>query len=410
MLPEVQKLPQTLPTTTLKFNPMFIPPPPPPPARLNAAVATGPSNVGSRAAKVLAVVMIGLGAAALCTGLGTPLGAALIACGGLVFGASVEADLRSVSVASLGKNGILNVVTYNVGAGLADFRLACLFNGLKDEVVNHELYQAAKLRTAAYFSKLVDENGADVIMLQEITGADVLIGMLREKGFQVLSHGLFNDDCAIVLHPKRFEVLETLCADIDRQDTALVVARDRRSQQTFLFGSAHVPGMYLVEPDPRDALDGDNYLRNLVSEINAVSTRYPGIVRILGADMNRNPERWSAPFTMLKGAGFDLHRSNEPTEVIPTQPEYPMRELDFIFSSVRSPTWWDWLSGTTKKTPEITSDTTALLNFEMEHGVPYASDHRPVKATIDYIYNRPGSRGATQQQTVTSAPVDPEQR
>jgi len=368
---------------------------PPSPHVLNKAGAMERGNLESRVAKGLALVMVGLGVAAMFTGFGIPAGAVLIACGGLLFGGSVEADMRWSIASANGKNGSLNVVTYDLGGGFTDFRQLCSYLNVDKSWITDPMYQDARGATAALIIDLVQTGKADILTLQNITSGDGLIKKLTDQGLSVIHIGSPDDDCAIVLDPKRFCELERFCAADSGLETVLVVARDNRSKQTFLFGSAHIPWMDLTQNN--FASRANKYIEDLVTEMNKLSARYPGIIRVLGADMNGNPEKWRAPFDALKAEGFHLHRTGAITAVGSPQRDGSEREVDFIFTGFKDyPTWLDWLFGTMKKVPIIEAQTTTLMDIrERAEMSDSASNHVPVNAKIEYIYNQPATPAAT---------------
>jgi len=370
-----------------------------PPAhnRLNIFGALGRVNLGSPIVKVFAVVMIGLGAASITTGFGIPAGAALISCGVILLGGSIEASIRTAAAARTHSDGELNVVTFNIGANIEDYRLLCMHNGCEPTKEN---YHSSQVRAAAFFKGLIQSKQADVILLQEVYDNKILLEALGQEGFeiyrcnQLTMRGEPKDDCAILLHPDRFHVKRVIRARIDGEDAPVVVANDKLTNHIFMFATAHVPGMTLINVNSmaEQAQIGDGYIEKLLPFMERVSTENSVGIQIFGADMNRNPEKWDYPFGLLNDAGFDTHRTGQTTEVFPPQPQYPQRELDFIFSRVRDAvsSMFEKLVGAQQKLPRVTVQTTALMDFEAHGGIPLnQSDHRPVHARFSIIQNYP---------------------
>jgi hypothetical protein len=341
------------------------------------------NKIGSKSAKVLSLVLIGLGVAAFFTGIGAAAAIPLMIAGGSLF--AISSGI-SVGKYRMRANGELNVVTYNMGANINDYQLLCKYH---DGNANHEKYKASQQRTALFFRGLVQSGEADVILLQEVYDNTVLLNDLQQQGFVVYRNNAFTrtgvrkpkDDCAILLNPNRFEVQQVVRATIDELDAPVVVGKDKRTGYTFMFATAHVPGMDLINPvtTAAGAGFGDGYIQKLTPFMNGISDRNSVAIQIFGADMNSNPEKWQDRFAPLLESGFSIHRTGVPTEVNPDQPQYVERELDFQFSRVNSPSLTERLLG--RRAPRLETETRALMDFQASHdGIPgNASDHRPVK-------------------------------
>ncbi len=273
----------------------------------------------------------------------------------------------------------LNVLTYNMGGSQVDYHWLCQHNNIP---TTEQGYQASQKKTAAFFKDLASRGQADVIMLQEVYRKQrPLVEALRSEGYQVLNTTRQINDCAILLNQSRFQDVLNCSTVIEGNDTPIVIATDKETDQRVMFATAHVPGFSLDKErfEPQDSEVGDRYIQGVINTINELSQRHNVQVQIFGADMNANPEKlnqnrslkeqWDHRFQKLESAGFQTHRSGETTEVFP-KGSYRERELDFIFS--RAP----------KENPLFQAGpTTALLNFglDVDKLPSMASDHRPIK-------------------------------
>ena len=360
--------------------------------RLEKCSVLGRVNLGSPVVRIVALVAIGLGTAAICTGFVAPAGAFLLGGGLFLLGGSVETSIRDTAAERMSP---LNIVSYNTGTNRADYGLICSYNGSEP---TEENYQTSQARTAAFFRDLAQRNQVDALLLQEIGGAGPLLEALRQEGFVIYQKGQLNrfnepiDDCAIALNPKRFQVLLVAYKDIDGDHVPIVLARDKKTGHALMFASAHVPGMNLVDLSKasEQAEMGDGYLRKLVGAMDTeIPTGGSVVIQVLGADMNRNPERWNRPFQKLTEEGFDIHRTRQTTEVNPTQQSYVERELDFVVTGVIPPSRsrFERTLGIPPKVPRVVANkVSTLMDFGVTDGVSdNASDHRPVHAKLSFF-------------------------
>jgi hypothetical protein len=168
-----------------------------------------------------------------------------------------------------------------------------------------------------------------------------------------------------------------------QSDAPIVIAKDKQTDHIFMFTTAHVTGMDLVNPVATEATaeNGDIFIKGLIPHMDRLSTDNSAAIEIFGADMNSNLQKWRPRFDMLSHAGFSTHSTGQPTEVFPVQPEYVERELDHVFSRVAAPTPPSMLEaflGISRQTARLAARASVLMDFNARNGeVPEnASDHR----------------------------------
>lgn len=148
------------------------------------------------------------------------------------------------------------------------------------------------------------------------------------------------------------------------KDVAVVTATHQKSQKGFVFVSLHAPGCNLQgDVDAHDAAAGDQYcaaVAEIVSRVGGSRTR------VIGGDMNVNPEKWPARFSKFQG--YQILRSNKKTNVNPLYEADVdrKRELDFFLFSPQ---------GSSLSSKVVPSD----FKFNPK---AHCSDHRPIRMQI----------------------------
>lgn len=266
------------------------------------------------------------------------------------------------------------VCTYNMGSNEGDYsnlrrHLDPSFNQHPRLIATDEAeYNAAQNKTT---DSLMGQ--ADVYCLQEVIDENrPLIKSLKGANFQIINKPNVrgNFDCAIAVNTARFENITNLSTTINRQDVTIARATDITTKKEVLFVSAHIPGCMLENDTPVDADDastGDNDCEQIMQHVAHIAGGCA--VQIIGADMNANPEKWEPRFQKFTSRGFEVLRSNAPTNVNPNSRTYKERELDFIFVSPKA---------------QATVTNAKPLSWNVDN----ASDHLPVFVTVNLVKNR----------------------
>lgn len=234
---------------------------------------------------------------------------------------------------------------------------------------------------------------ADVYCLQEVRSAQrPLVKKLQQEEFEIISshRSALKDDCdaVIALNKKRFsQICPIYCLD---SGMAMATAIDTHTQACILFASAHVPGFSLekvigngkgiprspVLVNKNAALKGDTFCKSLVLLINSFADDCA--IRIIGADMNVNPEIYQARFNIF--SNFYTLRTSDVTNLNSNSVNYKKRELDFIFfgENVGIHRFFSKMTSLFFKTTEhrVTMEK-AFIGWEQ-----HASDHRPIFVTV----------------------------
>lgn len=351
--------------------------------------ALGKVNIGSPATKVVSLIIIGLGAASLATGVGIPAGVFLICAGVFLLGCSTEINIRDAATSSMrnyAAHDELNMVTFNAGNAIGDFDLACRYNEIE---TTKELYRTSQVKTAKLFEQLAGRNQLDVLTIQEVQGADVLINALRKKGYVVVKSSARNVDCAILLNTKRFQIQKHYALTYESHDLPLVIARDKQTNQICMFVSAHVQGMDLVDlvDGAHETVYGERCLEKLTPLMDTIAAEHSVTMRFVGADMNTSPEILGRRHQILNEAGYKIHRTGQTTEVNPRQQKLIERELDYNYSKTDCPTrsWLDRLFGTQTRAPLLQARSRVLMEPQQRDGIPYQSDHFAVQTEFSII-------------------------
>lgn len=101
---------------------------------------------------------------------------------------------------------------------------------------------------------------------------------------------------------------------------------------------------------------------------------------ILAGDLNTNPTNSPHLFQLMENNGYNTVGSHKPTNINRYEPEYKMRELDFIFLSKGFPK-----PSETKVVDGFYFDEQPVKNIEDSCVTQHCSDHLPVETTINLL-------------------------
>lgn len=244
-------------------------------------------------------------------------------------------------------NSLFKVCTYNLGSSTGDYFQLCkyldpqlAFKSREEEEQFRKKYDATQHETA----KLLQDT-ADVYCLQEVADTKrPILKTLESKEFQVVRCDQVDIfDSAIVLNTKRFKNITNHSINVSitkhfKKDAAIATAFDIVTGQRVAFVSAHVPGFDFTknQVDKTEAAEGDLYCRAIANKLNQIGTC---AIQIIGADMNANPEKWSARFQTFSQKGFRILRTNGNTNINTKDPIHREREIDFIFTKTITTLW-----------------------------------------------------------------------
>ncbi len=215
--------------------------------------------------------------------------------------------------------------------------------GFLDAVINSVLLEkreASELLTAQLFLK--DENRPDVFFIQEAVSKDrTFLKELEKNGYQIIASQDGNIDGAVVINTKRFTV-ESIEGASDDNQSPIVIARDNITQKRCLFTSAHISGFSYDTPKEqlKDATSyGDEQSEKLMNRVQEIEEQQkkkgkPLDAKMIGADVNADPEKWAPRYEIFKERGFQVNRTSEPTNVNFKDSDHQTRNIDAIFSSV----------------------------------------------------------------------------
>lgn len=267
-----------------------------------------------------------------------------------------------------------SVCSWNMGSDQQDYRAVCQSRDplyCPDDVTLQERYQVVEPRAA---QSLVGR--AQVYCLQEMNSLTrPLVVKLMENGYDVYHAQMRKPFCAIVLDRKVFSDVENHSQLLDTADYALVVATHIETKRRVVFASMWVEGCNIDGVvTPKDAEAGDKYCDDVLERISALGEN---ALYIIGADMNVNPEKWLSRFDKFTGSHFQILRTGQPTNVLPTSSVYPKRELDFLFwsdSSVSS----SWKSFFCSDKPSVKIDDGDECPITLGDPESNSSDHIPI--------------------------------
>lgn len=263
------------------------------------------------------------------------------------------------------------VCSYNMGK-MADFRRLRYFEkGQQIEAVTQfgglprmedAEFQAFKqqYKRAEIFVRNQLQGAAEVYCLQEvISERRPLITALRDDNYEIVSQYNMDSDerlgAVLAISKKRFIDIQNhsdMFHMIPRQgnqgvihkDVAIASATDRITGERVIFVSAHAPGFDFTNVKQEDAAIGDAYCYAVIDRIEGLA---PAALKVIGGDMNANPEIWQDRFDLFTKKGFSVLRTEQPTNVNPVIAksrvdeaelfrQHQEREVDFIFVSSKA--------------------------------------------------------------------------
>ena len=225
--------------------------------------------------------------------------------------------------------------SYNMGAGAGDYHLLCRHLNPTLILDTKELqdkfdqdYDNAQKHVA---DRLKDS--AEVFFLQEVFKKDrPLLMALQQQRFQFIHKSTKQPDglpdCVLALSSD-FQNIENQSAAFQGYDAAIASATHMPTGQRFTFVSAHAAGFDLDTIFPKSADDGDNYCNEIAAKVDQATA-----IPVFAGDINCSPEKWKARFSPFLDRGFQLFRSNAPTNVFPKSEHYKERELDFFLAKI----------------------------------------------------------------------------
>ncbi len=212
---------------------------------------------------------------------------------------------------------------------------------------------------AQFFKKVVSSpERPAVITLQEVYSNGLILEILKKKGYGIAHQE--NGNAAIAIDENRFEECSAIRVSEDK--VAIVHARDKQTQEEFVFFSIHGYGYQLEFP--KETVDDEEKMAahlkkvednieyglydliaiTLQRELAAMKEKYPEATIIVQGDFNTYPEYFELPkvSTKIKAmnifAKFDTYgltcvRTNRPTELNLHAKSLQHRELDYVFIS-----------------------------------------------------------------------------
>lgn len=253
--------------------------------------------------------------------------------------------------------------------------------------------------------RLMTNNDVDVMALQELTHTDDEINTLKNKGYEIVKPDRKFPDTAIALNPKKFSSIENRSFVLDsthvvgiKIDFAIAVAIENSSRKKIAFVSAQFSGFDLQEKDKKRLLEqaalGDTEVSDLVNKLRERCKDCD--VKIVGADMNANPEIHKSRFDLFKKAGFDVFRTAKPTShrerFGALDIEMKDRELDFVFVSEKPKGIIGFLKklfGKADLKIDVIKDSSNLTLDPISS----PSDHLPVLARVETVLKRTPFKG-----------------
>lgn len=291
------------------------------------------------------------------------------------------------------------VCTYNLGAGLPDFKqlIPELWTKQGANELNPQQNNALEVERKALQEKvaerLFNENTADVFCFQEVLSENkFLLEKIESKGFEVVAPIMFvksnekfkSPDSVIAINKKRFANIQVHpCRMYDEQgnklnqchDFPIATATDIITGKKVAFISGHISGFALdnvQELKPKEfkdkqssaAASGNKQIQDILKNIEEHCQGCD--LKIIGADFNTSKKTFPARFKPLMKAGFNISFPGRPTNITSNpavaSPSTKNRELDgFAFASeqrffvqhIPSPIVLDRKSSPSDHAPEI---------------------------------------------------------
>lgn len=274
-----------------------------------------------------------------------------------------------------------------------------LFDQIQTLYMN-ELWKQAEVKSATSLASSVD-----VILIQEMGNKErQFISVLENKGFRIVtpkrrvtSPEGYLCDTAIAIKKEKFVSIQEVNLEFPKeltekfepygQDATIITAQPKNTNVTLAFGSVHSWGFQLYSPentkknlskyDDGRLEKGKKYCNMIAEKLNQLSVDG----RVFGGDINNNPENQKSQFDEIRKRGYSCLRIKEKTHVCYGDPEYPEREIDFVFHK-RS--WFDKILNVIvrlwKTTVEVVLDKTKEpIKFNSDN----CSDHKPVIGLIE---------------------------
>lgn len=193
-----------------------------------------------------------------------------------------------------------------------------------------------------------------VISLQEVyRNNNGVLKILKEGNYEVFRG--HDGDTAIALDRDRFawQFLDQISTK-----NAVVYAKDKETNEEFVFISAHIPGYKLEFPENATPEEMEIHLKNVqgyietgafeaIRELNSAIAQlkqsYPNLKVVIQGDFNTYPEYFEDPrvnddirvmnlFEKMRENHFDLVRTGQATELNRSADGLPERELDYVFA------------------------------------------------------------------------------
>ncbi len=303
--------------------------------------------------------------------------------------------------------------TYNIGNGFGDLssmakhdpaQLKAL-NGIPDIATSTTVQDAHMQKIEQKVAGQLA--GLDVIALQEVVNINrPFIQKLKESGFTIVTaptrhqNGII--DCAIAYKADCFEQVKDLSklSDSHADDRSLygqtmgaLILRVNSGAQ-LAFASLHSWGFQLYPKDHplKEYSENDQnqsgyaltYARETIDLLNSVAVDG----RIIGGDMNNNPDNFVDGFSVFENFGYETKDPGEATNVNYIDKEtynYGSRTIDYIFCAFQKSFLskiWNVFYSILYPTFEVTASEAKVMDgfdFTIETN---CSDHKPVAVTI----------------------------
>lgn len=253
-------------------------------------------------------------------------------------------------------------------------------------------------------------HAADVYALQEVKSDDRPdIKVFQKNGFQIYRPQSKKpkdpadtraSDTAIAINPAKFSNIKNKSFTTSGGlDFAVVTCIEKSTGKKIAFVSGHIPGFNLEEKDQsimRDGAEtGDNEIRAVIDRIQDICADCDSVM--FGADMNANPEIYNPRFQLLIDAGFEVHRTNSPTNNMERNTFNPERkvhlkerELDYIFIKKQEPSgFFHALKKLfNRDTIQVAHIDKSRSNLTLDP-ISSPSDHIPIFIRVEEVANSP---------------------
>lgn len=249
---------------------------------------------------------------------------------------------------------------------------------------------------------------ADVYALQEVReekGTDRTdMAVFQSSGFKIIRPADDKgSDTAVAINEKKFKNIENRSFTVQayaamcNRDFAVAVATEKATGRKIAFVSGHISGFDLEKPDDPNTIFkaqvGDEEISRMLAELEERCSDCDSIM--LGFDTNAIPEIYQERFKLLIDKGFQLHRTDSPTNKLSRNwdnktAELQERELDFIFVKNKNKTQKD--SGFfnfirnlfNKEKAYVTNIVKDNNSLSLDH-TSSPSDHIPVFVRVESI-------------------------